>query len=229
MNSFYERFFQLTGTPESFCRITLGLWSHPGGMGRQPVDLPTGINLRPMESGDEVLVSRAAERTFGTMAASALSLVPNGFRLSDTARLFARLDLQRRRKATLITSDDVPMLALLKEETSPGVNLTWMLDAWWLLPVNTRGENHAEAAAVAVGHIVHAPDDRPEEDKFVIVPEGMPTGALEAGGFTKVLSAHLYVLNRAGLRRYYEYISDRYGSLDARLTKHETRTMKSVS
>ncbi len=43
-----------------------------GGAGRGRL----GPELRPIEQGDEVVVSRAAERELGVMAASALSLLP---------------------------------------------------------------------------------------------------------------------------------------------------------
>jgi hypothetical protein len=182
-----------------------------------------------MEGADELLLSRAAERTLGPLAARALSMVPKGFGLANTSRLFARLHLERRRHTTLVERERGPIVALLKERISPGVNLTWMLDAWWLLPIAPRSGDFASALAVAADEIVQAPDDRPGGDKLVIVPEGTPTAGFEVAGFTRLLDAHFYVLNRSGLRRYHEYISGRYGELDAKLARHETGVMRRAS
>jgi hypothetical protein len=229
MNAFYERFFDLTGTPESVSRIGVTVWSHPAGGSADPIGPSIAATVRAMQPSDELLVSRAAERSFGPMAARALSLVPRGFGLAETARLFARVHLERRRHTTLIGSRQLPTVALLKERISPGVNLTWMLDAWWVLPIVPRSHDFEAALKVAATEIVNAPDDRPTGDKLVILPEHTPTAEFEAAGFTKLLRAHLYVLNRSGLRRYHEYISGRYGELDAKLARHEMLTVRRAS
>ncbi|MES1204615.1 MAG: hypothetical protein ABUS79_01640 [Pseudomonadota bacterium] len=232
MNAFYERFFELTGTPESVSRIAVSVWSRSGGANAAAVaafDRPAGLTVRPLHTQDELLLSRAAERSLGPMVARALSFVPKGFGLADTSRLFARLRLERRRHTTLIGRGDEPVAALLKERISPGVNLTWMLDAWWLLPVSPRSDDFPAALSLAADEIVRAPDDRPGGDKLLILPDGTPTDRFEAAGFRRLLSAHLYVLNRSGLRRYHEYISGRYGELDAKLARHETRALRRAS
>ncbi len=228
MNTFHEKFFELTGTPESVSRVTLSLWmlragaSPPGG----------GLadhELRPMSESDELVVSRAAERALGSMATSALSFVPREFDLPDTAARFARLHLDRRREASVIAEGDAIKAALFKEHTSPGVNLTWMLDAWWFLPVESFWTMEDRPVAIAADEIARRPSDRPQADKFLIVPECVPTGPLAAAGFEKLLNAHLYVLNRSGLRRYYEYIADRYGEVGAKVTSREARMARRVS
>ena len=224
MNAFYEKFFDLTGTPESVSRLTLGLWMLPGTCTPSAPPPPADFLVRAMNAFDEVVVSRAAERSFGAMTAMALSFVPESFDLPDISRRYAQLDLERTRTAFVVADGQQrPRLALLKERTSPGVNLTWMLDAWWLLPVADPGD---AAVATAAARIAAAGPDRPEGDRFVIVPSGVPTGALQAAGFLNLLDAHLYVLNRSGLRRYYEYISDRYGELGAKVTRQEARARR---
>jgi hypothetical protein len=182
-----------------------------------------------MSPSDEVVVSRAAERVLGSMATSALSFVPHEFQLPATTERFARLQLERHREASVIADGGSIKAALFKETTSPGVNLTWMLDAWWFLPVESYWTMDERPVAVAAREIARRPPDRPEADRFLIVPDGVPTGALAAAGFEKLLNAHLYVLNRSGLRRYYEYISDRYGELSAKVTSREARMARSVS
>jgi hypothetical protein len=230
MNTFHERFFELTGTPESVSRVTLSLWMLRSAAPRVRIDRPANEVLRPMSCSDEVVVSRAAERVIGSMATSALSFVPDEFRLPATTERFARLRLERHREASVITDGGNIKAALFKERTSPGVNLTWMLDAWWYLPVESYWTMDERPVAAAADEIARRPADRPDADRFLIVPDGVPTGALAVAGFEKLLNAHLYVLNRSGLRRYYEYIADRYGELSAKVTSREARmAARSVS
>ena len=135
MNAFHQKFFELTGTPESVTRVTMSLWTLRSSAAQKAPETRPGQVVRPLQGSEELLVSRAAERVFGTMATAALSMVPHEFNLPDTSRRFARLDLERSRVASVITDGSCIQAALLKEKTSPGVNLTWMLDAWWLVPV----------------------------------------------------------------------------------------------
>ena len=229
MNAFHQKFFELTGTPESVCRVTMSLWTmRDGPRARTAARLDSTV-VRPMVEEDEVVVSRAAERVLGSMAASALSFVPKEFGLPATERRFARLSLERKREASVITDGHRIKAALFKERTSPGVNLTWMLDAWWLLPVESYWTLDESPVAVAAQEIASQPPDRPEADKFLIIPDGTPTGPLIEAGFEKLVNAHLYVLNRSGLRRYYEYIADRYGELSAKVTSRESRMARSAS
>jgi hypothetical protein len=229
MNTFHEKFFELTGTPESVSRVTLSLWTLRAGAARARRSRPTEEMVRPMSETDEVVVSRAAERVMGSMATSALSFVPREFNLPDTAARFARLRLNRGREAWVVSDRDVIKAALFKERTSPGVNLTWMLDAWWFLPVESFWTLDERPVAIAAEEIARRPADRPQADKFLIVPDCVPTGALASAGFEKLLNAHLYVLNRSGLHRYYEYIADRYGELSAKVTSREARMARRVS
>jgi hypothetical protein len=226
MNTFHEKFFELTGTPESVSRVTLSLWMLRAGA---RASRATNDLVRPMAETDEVVVSRAAERVLGSMATSALSFVPHEFNLPDTTARFARLRLDRCREAWVVSDRDAIKAALFKERTSPGVNLTWMLDAWWFLPVESFWTLDERPVAIAAEEIARRPPDRPEADKFLIVPDCVPTGALAEAGFEKLLNAHLYVLNRSGLRRYYEYIADRYGELSAKVTSREARMARRVS
>jgi hypothetical protein len=172
-----------------------------------------------MRRADEIVVSRAAERAFGAMASTALSLTPGSFSLPDTARRFARLGLRRDRTVSLIGDGDVVQAALIKENTSPGVNLTWMLDAWWFLPVEAYRTGDQAAAALAAEAVARAPTEVPETDKLLVVPDGISTAPLLDAGFEKLADLHFYVINRSGFRRYHEYIADRYGELGVKMIK----------
>jgi hypothetical protein len=230
MNAFYDKFFQLTGTPEAVERVTVTLFTLRSGARPPAADCEPRCHLRVAQRSDERLISRAAERIFGPIVTSAMSLVPGGFGLPDTARRFASLELERSRSTFLITDGDRPAAVLFKERTSPGLNLTWMLDAWWLLPIGPLIEDPRGALAAATRAIACAPAEHPDGDKFLIVPAGgAPDAALAAAGFEKLLDAHLYVLNRSGLRRYYEYICDRYGELGARIARHDSQSARSAS
>ncbi|HET6148592.1 MAG TPA: hypothetical protein VFH68_13745 [Polyangia bacterium] len=226
MNSFHERFFELAGTPEAVTRVRMSRWVLRGdrvsgrvGPPSAAPTVPSPLVLRPIRRADEVVVSHAAERTFGAMAATALSLTPGCFSLPDTARRFGRLGLHRDREVSLIWDGDVVQAALMKENTSPGVNLTWILDAWWFLPVEAYRTGDGAAAAAAAAAIARAPSQLPNADKLLIVPDGTSPAPLLEAGFEQVADLHFYVINRSGFRRYHEYIADRYGELGVKMIK----------
>jgi hypothetical protein len=231
MNAFLQKFLRLTGTPEAVARVAVTRWllrgdrpPSPGG-GVQAAPSAAGQArpapaLRPISHSDEVVVSRAAERTLGVMAANALSLLPGAFSLPATSGRFARLGLARDRQAWVITEAGGAIdAALLKESASPGINLTWMLDAWWYLPVESYRTGDTCSVAVAAAAVADAPTEVAHCDKLFVVPEGTPAGPLLAAGFEKLADLNLYVINRSGFRRYHEYIADRYGELSAKMIK----------
>src|SRR5206468_2354665 len=94
-NAFYEKFFNLTGTPEAVARPTVEYWVRRGSSAAPWPEAPPH-EVRPLAAADEALVARAAERSLGPMAARALSLVPGELTLPDTASRFAELGLERR-------------------------------------------------------------------------------------------------------------------------------------
>src|SRR5262249_17927447 len=143
--------------------------------------------LRPIEDGDEVVVSRAAERSFGVMTANALSLLPGAFSLPAISRRFARLGLTRDRKTWVIPQAGGAIdAALFKENASPGVNLTWMLDAWWYLPVEAYRTGDTGSIASAAAAIAAAPTEGACTDRLLVVPGGTPAGPLLAAGFERL-------------------------------------------
>jgi hypothetical protein len=214
MNSFQGRFLELTGTPESVGLTTVELWRCPAGAGRsaQP---RSNCAIRPMVSADERLISRAAERSLGLLPTRALSLVEGEFTLQDTSRRFAALSLERRRETHVVSVDDQPALALIGETTSPGVNLTWMLNAWWLLPIRSAAISTESVALAIEQRVLAAPAPSPAGDRFVITVDGVPSQALVEAGFESLAKVQLFVLHRSGIFRYYQHISDRYGEVGA--------------
>jgi hypothetical protein len=229
MNSFHSKFLELTGTPEAVGRVTVTRWLLRGDRSPSagsPVvlagqdDLRPSPSLRPIEDGDEVLVSRAAERSLGIMAANALAMMPGTFSLPASARAFAQLGLTRGRKTWVFTEPSGAIgAALLKESASPGVNLTWMLDAWWYLPVEAYRTGDTASVALAAAAVAEAPSEAARPDKLFVVPVGTPAAPLLAAGFERLADLNLYVINRSGFRRYLEYVADRYGELGAKMIK----------
>jgi hypothetical protein len=227
MNAFHQKFLELTGTAEAVARVTVTRWllrgdRAPSGEGAraEPGDVWPAPTLRPIDDSDEVVVSRAAERSFGAMVANGLSLLPGAFSLPATSRRFARVGLARDRKTWVITGASGAIgAALLKENASPGVNLTWMLDAWWYLPVEAYRTADTGSVAVAAAAVAQAPTEVSRPDKLFVVPAGTPAAPLLAAGFERLADLNLYVINRSGFRRYHEYIADRYGELGAKMIK----------
>jgi hypothetical protein len=217
MNAFYSRFSALAGTPEAVDKVPLDYWIHGNGAPRPPLSASRFVTRR-LAAGDEVCVARAAERSLGRMVAGALSLQERQMTMDDTDRRFSAVGLRRYREGQVVTQDGRVVAAVLGEHTSPGVNLTWMLNAWWLIPVHADLDD-GQATALALDHVLASPAPVPGGDRFLITAPEQPTEALQAAGFEKLGTVYLYVFNRSGLHRYYQYISDRYGEVEALVTR----------
>jgi hypothetical protein len=211
MNAFQERFLDLTGTAEAVARTTVELWIASAAVA---APLPGG-GLRPPGRAERLMVCRGAERALGPFAARALSFTPDELSLPTTSGSFARAGLERWRNTEVaLDPGGTPAWALFQEHTSAGINLTWMLNAWWLLPVHPEGDRNGAALRAALVQVLGAPSPTPTGDRFLITdPATVPAAALQAAGFERLLRAHLYVLTRSGVHRYYHYLADRYGEV----------------
>ncbi len=218
-NTFQQRFLEVAGTPESVARVKVNYWMKQGsdGVTDQSVIEPgsTPCRIRPMRRGDERLVARAAERMLGEEPARALSMVEGEFKLPNARKAFRAAGLLRGRRIELVTKDGTAAMALFQEETSPGVNLTWMLNACWLLPICPQLDADRTVTRAAVDRILSQPSSTPTGDRFVITVDETDVSVLEEAGFERLADVWLYALNRSGLYRYSEYIADRYGEVGA--------------
>ena len=196
MNAFYDRFFETTGTPESIGRTTVSLYCRPGDS-RCAGGPRDGAVVRPMRWTDEGIVARSAERELGPLTARALSMVQQELSLPALAQRFASIGLRRRRRNRIVSRDGQPLWALLEEVSSPGINLTWMLNATWLVPLHTRFDPNGTALSTALAHLVAGRAQSPTRDVFLNVLEHAPSAPLRRWGFQKLGDVHLYALNRA--------------------------------
>lgn len=216
MNAFYERFFRLTGTSEAIERSTVQLWSLTGDHGAAPLHRSSEWPVRTVRARDEVVVARAGARALGPMTAAALSMVPGELRLPSLGAEFRRIGLERGREVELMYHRRRPAYALLHERCSPGLNLTGKLNATWLVPVHVSAEERRPALQAALARVHEKPPAVLGMDRFLLVPDGTDSDVLREAGWEHRMTVNTYVLNRAGLVRYYDYIADRYGAADLR-------------
>jgi hypothetical protein len=210
MTAFIERFRRLAGTAEVVGRATVELWH--AAPGRSAAVSARSRRLRPEE---EPLLARAAERVLGSLPAHALSLVDGDCRLPGIERAFLTAGLERSREVSVVCESGRPLLAVLEERASPGINLTGMLSASWILPLRTE-ETATRGMVQAVARILGAGPATPTGDRLVITIAGADPAALLAAGFERMLVAHLYAFDRSGMTRYRDYVAERYGALEAR-------------
>jgi hypothetical protein len=227
MNAYLRRFFASTGTPDAVTRTTVELWVRPGdsraaggGVGVSEVE------ITPCGPADEQLVSRAGQRCFGSYAAAALSMAPGELQLPDTRQRFARAGLLRDRHCSVLRRGGDPVYTVIEERATPGVNLTWMLNASWILPIHRELDHDGAAFDEALRSIVERPAQSATGDRFLNLPEGLDTDRLMRWGFNCEATLYLYVLTRAGLHRFFHYAAHRYGELDARAENRERRRLR---
>jgi hypothetical protein len=220
MHAFYTKFAALAGSDTMMDRIAVDYWIH--GAHPRPYPLMAGPYCkRPLFHSDEETVAHAAERTLGRQAARALSFVESQMTLPFTDERFKAAGLRRRRQGFVVTRDDHVVAAVLGEQTSPGVNLSFMLNAWWLLPVHRRLDEGGRATSLALDIVLRQPAPVPGGDRFLITLPETPAEIVTDAGFEKLGTIYLYVLTRAGLHSYYQYVADRYGEVRAAVTRRQ--------
>jgi hypothetical protein len=222
MNAYLRRFFNSTGTPEAVTCSDVELWSRPADAARGR-ELSDNVEFRACAPDDEVLIARAAQRCFGVYAAGALSMIPGELCLPDTARRFAAAGLLRERSCDVVTRAGAPAYAVLEEHATPGMNLTWMLNATWILPVHPDLDLDGRGLDAALEAIVNRPAQSSTGERFLNLPPGLDAERLAAWGFAREASLYLYVITRAGLHRFFHYAASRYGELDAMASRRERR------
>jgi hypothetical protein len=225
MNAYLRRFFDATGTPEAVTRSQVELWIGGGVIDVGEPD--PELQIRPMEASDEPLVQRAAQRYLGGHAAAALSLIEGELTLPDTHARFARAGLERGRTSEVVCRDGRPVYALIEEQSTPGVNLTWMLNASWILPLESARAQDEGALRAALRAVNLRPPQAATGERFLNLPRGLNERLLQEAGFTREAALYLYVLNRAGLHRFLHYAAERYGEVDAIAQRRRTRGARS--
>ena len=222
MNSFHDRFMATSGTSEAAERRTVQFWKRPEGAGLLALD--PDFRIGSMRRAHEPLVAHAAERVFGEHGSAALSFTPGEFQIPDTTQRFARAGVTRKRVASIVSAPRVPPLwAVIEEVTSQGVNFTWMLNASWLFPIHGALDRDHRGLRAALAHIVNKPGQSPTGDVFVNTAGDVDPLVLESAGFEKLADIYMYAMNRTGINRFYYYISDRYGEMDARTQQRQAR------
>ena len=225
MNAYLRRFFASTGTPDAVSRSTVELWIRPADA-PQPAPAATArgnVEVRACEPRDETLIARAAQRAFGSYAAAALSLQPGELYIPDTERRFARAGLERGRRCGVATRDGARAYAVIEERTTPGVNLTWMLNASWILPLHSAADPTGDALDAVLASIVQAPAQASTGERFLNLPPGIDPERLARWGFAREAVLNLYVVTRAGLHRLFHYTAMRCGEVEALTLRRERR------
>lgn len=209
-SAFFQRFLELEGSPEVGAKARLGLWSLAPDAGTSP-DVDAAISLRALRRGDEAIVARGAERALGAIPASALSFVEGELSLPKTRKAFAAVGLVRERRVEVLTKRGRVLAAVCEEKASPGVNLTFLLNATWILPVHDDLFEDAGALRAAVHAAMTRPPQTATGERFLVAPERVRTEVLRDAGYQLEAHVDAFSYNRAGLLRWYHYVHRTYG------------------
>jgi hypothetical protein len=231
MNAYLRRFFDTSGTAEALTCSNVELWIRVEDGLRERKEardqlartFPESITLEPCSAADELVVAHAAQRSFGAHAAAAISAVPGQIRLPDNELRFGNAGLVRKRDCVLVRRDGRVVYALLEEHSTPGLNLTWMLNATWIIPVHTEHDADGLAFERALAWVVERPSQSATGDRFVNIPPGFDAERLAGAGFAREAGLNFYVLNRAGMHRFFQYTAVRYGELETMVMRKQRR------
>ena len=179
--------------------------------------------VRRLRGRDEALVENAGARQLDPVCARALGLCAGEIELPKTRAAYAKIGLERTREAFGAFADERCVAVLLRETASPGLSLSGLLSASFLLPVLPDADPDGSKRR-ALGELARAtrlPGDPPM--RFLFLPLGADDAPLRAVGFAPVGACTFFALHRLGILDYQRYVADKYGLLQARLRGRSAR------
>jgi hypothetical protein len=175
--------------------------------------------VRPLRGRDEMLVEHVGARQLDPVCARALSLRAGEIGLPRTRAAYAKVGIERHREAFGAFSGDQCVAVLLQETASPGLCLSGLMSASFLLPVlqGADPDGVKQRALCDLARAAAVPGDPP--NRFLFVPANSDHGPVLASGFRPIGQCTYFALHRLGIVDYQRYIADKYGLLQARLRR----------
>jgi hypothetical protein len=184
---------------------------------------PDDRSLRRLRGRDETLVENVGARQLDPVCARALGLVAGEIELPRTRAAYAKLGVERTREAFGAFAGDRCVGILLQETASPGLCLSGLMSAAFLLPTLPEADpdGSRRRALCMVARSARIPGDPPK--RFVFLPLGADDGPLRATGFEAIGGCTVFALHRMGIPEYQRFVSDKYGLLQARIRGRSAR------
>jgi hypothetical protein len=178
--------------------------------------------VRQLRGRDESLVEHVGARQLDPVCARALSLRAGEIELPQTRAAYAKVGMERRREAFGAFAGDQCVAVLLQEIASPGLCLSGLMSASFLLPVlqGADPDGTKQLALCDLARAARVPGDPP--NRFLFVPENTDHGPVLSAGFRPIGQCTYFALHRLGIVEYQRYIADKYGLLQARLRRRAT-------
>jgi len=180
-------------------------------------------SVRRLRGRDELLIEHVGARTLDPVCARALGLRAGEIELPKTRATYAKLGIERTRDAYGAFADDRCVAVLLRETASPGLCLSGLLSASYLLPVQPGADpdGSGRRALCQLARATRVPGDPPV--RFLFLPDGTDDQPARASGFSPIGECTFFALHRLGILEYQRYVADKYGLLQARLRSRSTR------
>jgi hypothetical protein len=180
-------------------------------------------SVRRLRGRDELLIEHVGARTLDPVCARALGLRAGELELPATRAAYKKLGLERARDAYGAFADDRCVAVLLRETASPGLCLSGLLSAAYLLPVlpDADPDGSRRRALCQLARATRIPGDPPI--RFLFLPDGADDAPARASGFSPIGQCTFFALHRLGILEYQRYVADKYGMLQARLRSRSTR------
>jgi hypothetical protein len=180
-------------------------------------------SVRRLRGRDELLIEHVGARTLDPVCARALGLRAGELELPEARAAYRKLGIERTRDAYGAFADDRCVAVLLRETASPGLCLSGLLSAAYLLPVlpGADPDGSRRRALCQLARATRIPGDPPI--RFLFLPEGTDDAPARASGFSAIGECTFFALHRLGILEYQRYVADKYGMLQARLRSRSAR------
>jgi hypothetical protein len=215
----YPQEEQLRFTTFSYLTLDLEEGARETRVGLGPRTAAPGVRIEAANDKDKEILENHFRKTLHPLLIRSRSLYRDAFHLPETSALFLAKGLIRERQCLVArdTGNGVLAFALL-ENSSPGINLSGLLNGFSVYSVRGEGERSRQVRKSLILAALNRYREWGARTAIALTCEEDITDYLEAG-FVKVKEYICFTSSRRAIKSYYEYVQERFGRFEQRKQK----------
>jgi len=215
--SSYPHEEQLRFTRHHFLSRDLDEEDAPDRQVRDPrILLPRGVMIEDATEIDREIIENYFRKTTHPLLVRSRSLYKDLLFLPETSALFCTKGLSRERHCLVAKDKERGMLAFaLLENSSPGINLSGLLNSFSLWSVRGEGERRSRVRRGLIEMVVRRYRSWGARTTICLTTEDDITD-YEAEGFKKIKEYVCFTSSRRAIKSYYDYVQERFGRFEER-------------
>ena len=206
---------QLRFTKHSFlsCELNGGT---SGQVQEFAASCPEGVVIEEANETDKEIMENYFRKNLHPLLIRSRSLYRDTFQLPETSALFCTKGLNRERRCLVARERGEGILAFaLLENSSPGINLSGLLNSFSVFSVREGGERNRQVRKRLIESCINFYRSWGARTAICLTSEEDITDYL-AQGFKKEKEYICFTSSRRAIKNYYDYVQERFGRFEER-------------